>query len=189
MTGWLVRQVIAAVLVAVMISTVGVTSLAQEVATHPARLRVGTCDEVRDRAYELNPVSAGSLAAVSPDSPDLVLAPMGPEGSPVVAQSRTEVDAPLSDLVDQGLVLIVAESEAQPGQAIACGEVGGLVSLQMAGMVMPGDELAIGLREQNDSGFAGIAVFTADGLSTWIHIYLAHGLFGSDSGEDAPPDD
>ena len=54
---------------------------------------------------------------------------------------------------------------------------------------MPGDELAIGLREQNDSGFAGIAVFTADGLSTWIHIYLAHGLFGSDSGEDAPPDD
>ena len=55
--------------------------------------------------------------------------------------------------------------------------------------VMPGDELAVGLREQNDSGFAGIAVFTADGLSTWVHVYLAQGLFGADEAGDNQPDD
>jgi hypothetical protein len=42
---------------------------------------------------------------------------------------------------------------------IACGNVGGLlVAPQMAGMVMPGDELAIGLAPQGDSGATGIAL-------------------------------
>jgi hypothetical protein len=180
MVRWITRSLVVIGLMVVLTVGSGVAVAAQEVATHPARLRVGTCDEVGDRAYELQPVGAAPEASESA-APAMV--EMGTAGGPLVQQSVTTLEAPLTDLLEQGLVLVVSASDAQPGQVIACGEVGGQVSMQMAGMVMPGDELAIGLREQNDSGFAGIARFTADGLSTSVHVYLAQGLFAAESEE------
>jgi hypothetical protein len=169
-----------------MVAISSIAAAAQEPVAHPARLRVGTCEEVGDRAYELQPVGAAPEADESPASTTVE---MGTPGGPPVRQSVTTLEASLTDLVEQGLVLIVAESEERPGQAIACGEVGGQVSLQMSGMVMPGDELAIGLREQNGSGFVGIARFTADGVSTSVHVYLAQGLFAPEPANDDQSDE
>lgn len=181
MAWWTMRPLIAAVLVAGVVAMSSIPVAAQEPVSHPARLRVGTCAEVGVRAYELRPVGAAPEAS---ESAAPAMEQMGPSGGPLVQQSVTTLEASLSDLVEQGLVLVISESEERPGNAIACGEVGGQVSMQMAGMVMPGDELAIGLREQNDSGFAGIARFTADGLSTSVHIYLAQGLFAAEPADD-----
>ncbi len=180
MAWWTMRPLIGAVLVAGVVAMSSIAVAAQEPVSHPARLRVGTCAELGDRAYELRPVGAAPEASESA-APAMV--EMGTTGGPLVQQSITTLEASLTDLVEQGLVLVIAESQEQPGNVIACGEVGGQVSMQMAGMVMPGDELAIGLREQNGSGFAGIARFTADGLSTSVHVYLAQGLFAAESEE------
>lgn len=174
MTRWTGTRWIGVVLAAGMLAASGGVAVAQEAVSHPARLRVGTCAEVGDRAYELQAVGAAPEAGEAPATEE-----MGTPGGPLIQQSVTTVESSLSDLVAQGLVLVVAESEERPGNVIACGEVGGLLTMQMAGMVMPGDELAVGLREQNGSGYAGIARFTAAGLSTTVHVYLAQGLFES----------
>ena len=50
---------------------------------------------------------------------------------------------------------------------VACGEVGG---------IRDGDELAVGLRERNNSGFSGISVIRGADQSSLVYIYLGRGL-------------
>ena len=66
----------------------------------------------------------------------------------------------------------IYESDEAMDDEIACGTIGGALTAQMAGMVMPGDELAIGLAEVNDSGHSGIAFFAADGPKSTLRIFL-----------------
>ena len=73
--------------------------------------------------------------------------------------------------------IVVAAGE-RAEDAVACGDVGGRMTLQMEGMVMPGDELIVGLREQGGSGYSGIAFLVAEGLSTTVRVYVAEGLSG-----------
>jgi hypothetical protein len=56
---------------------------------------------------------------------------------------------------------------------IACGNIGGPLSEQMAGMVMPGDELAVWLAPQDNSGDEGLALIRANGDHAIVRIYLA----------------
>jgi hypothetical protein len=40
-------------------------------------------------------------------------------------------------------------------------------------MVMPGDELAVGLAEADDSGYSGLALIRAEGKTASVRIFLA----------------
>ena len=119
----------------------------------------------------------GVGAATSMDgTPVAAAAVIGSEGAPQVAQSVTTLGVSLPELVEAPHALVVSEPGERVSRVIACGEVGGLLTAQMPGMVMPGDELVTGLREQGHSGAVGIAVLTADGTSTTVRVFLASGL-------------
>jgi len=83
--------------------------------------------------------------------------------------SQIVLDIPVTNLWEEEHALVIAESDSR---IIACGVIGGPMTLQMAGMVMPGDQLVVGVGEQENSGYAGIALLTAEGLSTAIRVYL-----------------
>jgi hypothetical protein len=148
--------------------------VAQEEAGHPAQLHLGTCDALGEVAFVLSGVgAAANLEGTAVPDAEVV----GPESAVAVATSRTTVEAAVSDIVEGGHALAVYESEAAMDSVIACGDVGGRLTQQMAGMLMPGDELAVGLTERNGSGFAGIALLRAEGGSeASVIVYLAQGL-------------
>jgi len=81
---------------------------------------------------------------------------VGPEDASVVEGSEdSDVGTDLATLLGEPHVIAVFESEGSD-TIIACGSIGGFAS---------GDDdvdLAVGLREQNDSGFAGIALLDDD---------------------------
>jgi hypothetical protein len=151
---------------------------AQDASGLPARLHQGTCDALGPIAFELTRVGA----ATSIDgTPVPATATIGRADAPQVMQSVTTLDASLAELIETPHALAVSEPGERVSRVVACGEVGGLLTSQMPGMVMPGDELVIGLREQGDSGLVGIAVLTADGASTSIRLILASGLVEDES--------
>ncbi len=84
----------------------------------------------------------------------------------LVARSVTTVRAPLDDLVGERHSIVVRVSAEDP-TLVACGEIGG---------IRDGDELAVGLRERNDSGFSGISVIRGADESSLVYIYLGRGL-------------
>ena len=66
---------------------------------------------------------------------------------------------------------------------IACGDVGGPMTSQMAGMVMPGDELVVGLGAVDGAGHSGIAFLRGEGRTATIMIYLV-----AESPDEAAPE-
>lgn len=153
---------------------------------YSARLHQGTCADLGAVAFALTGVGA----ATSVDgSPVRDTEPVGFTEAPQVLQSVTTLDASFSDLVEQPHALVVSESSGRTSRVIACGEIGGMLTSQMPGMVMPGDELAVGLREQEGSGYVGIALVTAEGGTASVRIYLASGLVdGGPQGTPSPND-
>lgn len=84
----------------------------------------------------------------------------------LVARSVTTVRSPLDDLISERHSIAVRVSSTDP-TLVACGEIGG---------IRDGDELAVGLRERNDSGFSGISVIRGADSSSLVYIYLGRGL-------------
>ncbi|MCO5223295.1 MAG: SH3 domain-containing protein [Thermomicrobiales bacterium] len=84
----------------------------------------------------------------------------------LVARSVTTVRAPLDDLVGQRHSIAIRVSAEDPTM-VACGEIGG---------IRDGDELAVGLRERNNSGFSGISVIRGADESSLVYLYLGRGL-------------
>ncbi len=84
----------------------------------------------------------------------------------LVARSVTTVRSPLDDLIGERHSIAVRVSAEDP-TLVACGEIGG---------IQDGDELAVGLRERNDSGFSGISVIRGADESSLVYIYLGRGL-------------
>ena len=173
------RAVAVGALVLVVVWTIGAIQasrsvVAQESGGFPAQLHQGTCDDLGEVAFPLSAVGAATnLAGTAVPESEVV----GPASAVAVVTSATTVETAVSDLVEVGHALAVYESEAAMDAPIACGDVGGRQSMQMAGMLMPGDELAFGLNEQNGSGVAGIALLRAEGGSeASVTIYLAEGL-------------
>jgi hypothetical protein len=140
----------------------------------PSGIGEGTCDNHGAFVFELAPVGTATvLAGTEVAASD----PVGAGSAVPVLFSETTVEAALTDLVEEGHAIVVAAGDAAADE-VACGDIGGRMTLQMAGMVMPGDELMIGLRERNGSGFSGIAILVAEGLTTTVRIYLAEDLSG-----------
>jgi plastocyanin len=137
---------------------------------HPAHVHEGTCDELDPNpAFPLNDVAA-------PEDGETA----GAETALLVESSVTTIDVSLDDLLADDYAINVHESADNPGNYIACGDIGGVVTEAEEG---GGNELAVGLREQNDSGYAGIAWLqeSADGGTT-VTIFLSRDL--TEGGEE-----
>src|SRR5687768_11936057 len=124
-------------------------------AGHPVHIHEGTCDTLDPAPlHMLNDIVAGDEVA----------------GATAVETSVTTVDAALADIANGGHAINAHESAENIDNYIACGEIGTLPA--------GAEQIAIGLRESNGSGYSGIAVLTANGEQTDVTIYLASGLSG-----------
>lgn len=119
-----------------------------------AEIIQGTCDAASGTTvFELLEVSdADGIVGVPPAA--------------LVARSVTTVRSPLNDLIGERHAIAIRVSADDP-TLVACGEIGG---------IQDGDELAVGLRERNDSGFSGISVIRGADESSLVYIYLGRGL-------------
>src|SRR4051812_6325787 len=136
---------------------------------HPVRIQEGTCQNLGPVAFS----ATGVGAVVSLDgTPIPTVESFGSDRAVPVQTSTTTFDTNLSSFVKSDHAIVVYESDEAMDEEIACGTIGGALTAQMAGMVMPGDELAIGLMEVNDSGHSGIALFGADGPNSTLRIFL-----------------
>ena len=153
---------------------------------HPAHVHSGTCDQLGDVVFPLTNVSEmGMMEGMTggtpeADAPEMGMSePMGAESAAMVETSYTVVDAPLADIVEGGHAINVHASEANIGEYIACGDIGGRIETG-PGMEQ-GGTLVVGLRELNRSGYSGIAVLEGKGDRTEVVLYLAEGLAGGGS--------
>ena len=138
------------------------TSSAQEVeeASHPAHIHPGTCDDLDPNPeFPLNNISAEFLADEEPQAGDEV----GSGATAEVKGSTTTVETTLDELLDHDHAINAHLSDEEADVYIACGNIAG---------TMVGDELVVGLAEQNDSGHTGVAILTPDGDSTVVTVYL-----------------
>ena len=131
----------------------------------PAGIYTGSCDDLgSEPAFELRDVELR-------DEP-------GDPATPVET-SFGSVDAALEDLVADDHAIAVGDVDA----LLACGEIG-----DRAG----DDDIFVGLRAQNRSGYGGVAWLSVDGTETRVSLFLAQGLAGEGAGtgdedNDGPP--
>ena len=149
------------------------TETAEDVITHPAHVHVGTCAELDPNpAYPVDNV--GPRLTDDEELPD----PEDVKGSLTanpVEYSQTEIEVNLEDLLAEAHALNVHESDQNVANYIACGDIGG---------PLLDDKLYIGLMEQNDSGYVGIATFEKkDDDNTEVTIYL----FSTVAADEATP--
>lgn len=128
------------------------------VAPFPAFVVGGACDNL-DEATSYNLIDAGS-----DDSGD---SPEGAAPAIRVAKSLTSIRVPLDDLIAEPHAIVIRAGGSNK-ELIACGEIGG---------VRVNSTLAHGLKEQNGSGYAGIAHLKGANGQTAIDIFLAQDLF------------
>ena len=163
---------------------------------HPAHVHAGTCDELGDVVFPLTNVSEmGMMQGMMGGTPEAVAPemgmsePMGAESAAMVETSYTLVDAALEEIVEGGHAINVHASEENIEAYIACGDIGGRIETG-PGMEQ-GGTLVVGLRELNDSGYAGIAVLEGRCDQSGVILYLAEGLSagatgGDDEAEETP---
>ncbi len=140
-------------------ATAGPGATAQELveAAHPAHVHQGTC-------AELDPEPEYPLSEVEPVSPD---AEPG-----AVEVGVTSIDVSLDDLLAEPFAINLHESAENVENYIACGDV--------VGTVVDGT-LVIGLNEQNDSGYSGVAALSTTGNGgTDVVVFLGFGLSNDD---------
>lgn len=144
----------------------GFTGTAQEATpagaghAHPVHIHLGSCDALDPNpTYVLTDITSPAASTTQSDTPAAI----------PVEESVTTVDATLDDLRTGGYAINAHESVENIGTYIACGSLASTAT---------GDTLTVGLGELNDSGHAGIAILTANGDQTDVHLYLAEGLAG-----------
>lgn len=122
----------------------------------PAHIHTGTCAELGDVVAPLNDLTAP------------VGAPVGQADLAAIAEtSFTTVPLTLDQMLAADHAINIHLSSDQIQTYIACGEIGGIVS--------PDGALVIGLREQQGSGYTGIAFLApaGDGASTNVSAFIA----------------
>jgi len=131
------------------------------VAGHPIHIHSGNCaDGVGDVIQPLTDVTEPTGDTV------------GQATATVAATSFTTVPMALDAILAEPHAINAHESAENIGNYIACGDLGGVLNDQGA--------LVVGLAEQNDSGFTGIAFLVpnaADPTQTDVSVFLAEGLF------------
>ena len=139
------------------------------VTTHPSHVHNGTCTNLDPNpAYPLDNVGPRTDDDGNPPSTDDI---KGSLTSNPVETAETTIDVKLDDVLDTAHALNVHESDQNMSNYIACGDIGGPVL---------DDKLFIGLQQQNDSGYSGVAILEKDGDSTKVTVYLVY-----DSGQPA----
>jgi hypothetical protein len=138
------------------------TPVAQPISpARPAHIHSGNCVELGDVVVPLTDLTA----AVSED--------VGQADRATPAESSfTTVPLPLDAILGADHAINIHLSAERIDTYIACGEIGGVVDASGA--------LVIGLREESDSGYTGIAFLTpgADGASTDLSVFIAP-VFGA----------
>ena len=138
------------------------TPVAQVVApSRPAHIHSGNCVELGDVVLPLN-----DLTAPVSDS-------VGQADRATPAESSfTTVPMTLDAILAADHAINVHLSAERIDTYIACGELGGIVDASGA--------LVVGLREESDSGYTGIAFLSpgADGASTDVSVFIAP-VFGA----------
>lgn len=173
---WLVR--IGSLTLAASFGLSAAAVMAQEQDTvRPAAIHTGTCDSPGEAVFALDPLVV--LPAPDDDDDDDDDGPSGPaefvgaQGAAVVeGADDSEISTTLDTLVGAPHLIAVFESEGS-ATIIACGEIGGFR--------FPNEEdMAIGLREQGGSGFAGVALLEDedDDTEVEVEIYLARDVVG-----------
>jgi plastocyanin len=133
---------------------------AQEEAPHLAHIHAGTCDTLDPNpSFPLGDISDQFLE----DGEAAVGDEVGSGASATVKGSQTTVETTIDDLLASDFAINAHESAEAADVYIACGNISGS---------MVGDELIIGLAEQNDSGHTGVAILTPNGESTVVTVYL-----------------
>lgn len=129
----------------------------------PIHIHSGTCDELGEVVFPLNPVTLAEGIFE------------GNQDATTVETSVTTVDVALEELLTEDYAINAHLSEDEIGTYIACGEIGGVR--------LPDGAIAIGLREQENSDFAGIA-YLAPALDnvaqTNVSVFLAEDLTGDE---------
>ena len=138
------------------VSAQDATPAAAGMAAHPVHIHAGNCDELGEVVAPLTDLTA-------------------PEGDRVGQRNRAAQGSTSYTSVPLTLDAILAADHAinahlsadQIDVYIACGEIGGVVA--------PDGSLTIGLGQQSDSGYTGIAYLApgADGASTDVTVFLA----------------
>jgi hypothetical protein len=138
------------------------TPVAQPVGpARPAHIHSGNCVELGDVVVPLTDLTATVGEGV------------GQADEAISAESSfTNVPMTLDAILGADHAINVHLSAEQIDTYIACGELGGVIDA--------GGALVVGLREQSDSGFTGIAFLVpgADGASTDVSVFIAP-VFGA----------
>ncbi len=177
---------------AALVGNVGRASAQDEMASHPAHIHTGTCDELGDVVFPLTNVSMmGMMEGMmegTPEADDAAMEmgeTMGAETAVMVETSATMVEAAMEDIVEGGHAINVHQSEENIEEYIACGDIGGMLMgpMEMGDRTM-GEMLVIGLRELNGSGYAGVATLEEMDEETLVTVYLAQDLMAGTDGDD-----
>jgi len=128
-------------------------------AAHPAHIHAGTCEELGDVVFPLNDVAALDASAEATPAASPAASPAAAGAGDVVAESTTEVEASLDDILAADHAINVHESAKNIQNYIACGDLTGPAT---------DGELRVELQELNDSGYTGEAhlVDNGDGTTT-----------------------
>ena len=144
---------------------------------HPAHIHSGTCAELGDVVAPLTDV-----AHIGEDGERT-----GAASSIPVKTSYTVVEVPLQEIIDGGHAINVHLSADEIDVYIACGDIGGVVTMDEG---EEENELIIGLGELNDSGHTGIAWLAAEGDTTRVRVSLVEpgGMAaGAEAAQEATP--
>ena len=144
---------------------------------HPARIQAGTCGNLGAVAFRLNGVGA----TVSPDgTPIPPPERVGGNAAFPAAVSLTPIDDLFSHVAPGERAIVVYESDEAMDHVIACGDVAGVMTRQMAGMTMPGDQIVFGLGDARGAGLTGVAlVESIEGGKTMVAVDLGAGASGT----------
>ncbi len=136
-------------------------------AAHPVHIHNGTCATLGSIAWPLNDLSAPGMARTMMGTPvtgtPMAMPTMAANATPmagmgaVVAQSVTVVKVHLADLEKAPFAINAHESLAKIGNYIACGDLTGAIA---------GGSLTVQLKQQNNSGLAGVAMLHDNGDGT-----------------------
>ena len=148
-----------------------------EAEVHSAHIHTGTCAELGDVVAPLTDV-----AHIGDDAERT-----GADTSIPVKTSYTVVDLPLQEIIDGGHAINVHLSAEAIDVYIACGDIGGVVTIDEG---EEENELIIGLGELNDSGHTGIAWLAAEGDTTRVRVSLVEPgsmAAGAEAAQEATP--
>lgn len=138
--------------------TLAQTPVAEGTASHPAHIHSGTCAELGDVVLPLeNLIDQATTGEV-----------VGSEAAVTTVSSWTIVDASIDEILAGEHAINIHLSDDEMGTYIACGDIGGVLTSNEE----DGQALIVGISEQNDSGWAGIAWLGEMGDQTEVSVTL-----------------